>query len=129
MTEKVRVSQEVADALVYLEQAGYDFTAAMEIQISAGWEDYEDENVLPLNNITAEAFAIALLIGYEVELTPYEIIKKEYIKTQAELEAQEVIQGKKKNDIATAQRKSFLEGIEFALNTLDIILKGVNDND
>lgn len=118
MTEKVNVSQEVADALVYLEQAGYDFTAAMEIQISAGWEDYEDENVLPLNNITAEAFAIALINGYEVEMTPHEVIATEHIASQ-----QAWVNNKHFHS------KGFAEGIEFTLDTLGIKIKGVNDGE
>lgn len=111
MTEKLKVSREVADAIECVKRECYGFDNAMNIHIKNGWTS---EEKMPLSQITAEQLATALIVGYEVETTPHEVIAKEYIELLTD---------------TSYYGDGFADGIEFTLNTLGITVKGVNDND
>lgn len=125
MTEKIKVSREVADAIEYAKREGYDYETIMKIQIKNGWERKE---TAPLLKLTLRQLATALIDGYKVELTPHEIIANEYRRT-----VKEAVDGQagrfKLTELGIEKRKSFVEGIEYTLNTLKITIKGVNDHD
>ena len=115
MTEKLKVSREVADGIEYVKREGYDYTAIMKIQINNGWERKE---TMPLLELSLEQLATALIVGYEVEKTTHEVIAAEYVTSQQEWFYN-----------MHFHSKGFAEGIEFTLNTLGITIKGVNDNE
>lgn len=115
MTEKLKVSREVADAIERV-KINFSFEEIIASQIKKNlkgapkWTGY----FKPLNNLSAEQLATALINGYEVEITPHEVIAKEYIGLLAD---------------TSYYGDGFADGIEFTLNTLGIKVKGVNDND
>lgn len=75
MTEKVKVSKEVAEAIEFLKKEfDYNFEAFMKVSLNDGW--HINKNCTPLNKISVEDLAKILINGYEVELTPEEKIKK-----------------------------------------------------
>ena len=76
MTEKLKVSREVADAIEYLGKVGCDFEEAMELHVSTGWSNFSDERVIALDGLTSRELATALIVCYEVEMTPHEMIAK-----------------------------------------------------
>ena len=128
MTEKLKVSREVADAIEYLGKVGCDFEEAMESHVSTGWSNFSDERVIALNGLTSKELATALIVGYEVRMTPHEVIANEHRRT-----VKEAVDGRagrfELTELGIEKRKSFVEGIEFILDTLNIKIKGVNDND
>lgn len=117
MAEKIKVSQEAADAIEYVREH-YTVNEVLETQgdENSSWE----EKAEVLNYLSCEQLAIALLIGYEVELTSHEFVEMEY---RERLKA-----ARKSNDIAYQwYSEGFVQGIEFVLRRLDIVIKGVND--
>ena len=119
MTEKLKVSREVADAIECVKRECYGFNATMNIHIKNGWTS---EEKMPLSQLTAEQLATALIVGYEVEKTPHEkiavIYKHHYPKSR--------------DGSGSTQKyfsKGYVKGIKFTLEKLGITVKGVNDND
>ena len=109
MTEKLKVSRAIADAMEKLS----DLDASqilMAHSIEGGWP----QKTNALNELSMEQLATALIVGYEVEMTPHEEIAKGY------------------NEYFIGEDKyceGYADGIEFTLNILGITVKGVNDND
>jgi hypothetical protein len=115
MTEKVKVSREVAEAIEYLlnhEHYGYTKEklllthAEMERFPKRTWADNS-----ALNNVELLDLAAMIVNGYEVEQTPEEIIKEKY----EELFDYEPID------------RACKDSFRFILDTLGIKIKGVND--
>ena len=119
MTEKLKVSREVADAIDSFRSEFGDETLLC--RHAQGWEDHEPLCKLPMVDL-----ATALIVGYEVRMTPHEVIANEHRRT-----VKEAIDGRagrfELTELGIEKRKSFVEGIEFILDTLNIKIKGVND--
>lgn len=113
MTEKLKVSCEVADVLDSLNRKDLSTDTWIRMHSEGEWVSVKNK---PLNALSLEEFATALIVGYEVEMTPHEVIATEYIASR-----QDWVNHRYFN------RKGFAEGIEFTLNTLGITVKGVND--
>lgn len=73
MSEKVKVSREVADALKCVLSNG-DFDSCIFHHMNGWTGDLRK----PLNQLTTEEFARCFLIGYETELTPEEKWTQKY---------------------------------------------------
>ncbi|MFD2868503.1 hypothetical protein ACFSY7_08325 [Kurthia populi] len=117
MTEKLKVSREVADAIEYLGKVGCAFEEAMESHVSTGWSNFSDERVIALGGLTSKELATALIVGYEVEMTPHERIMKAY----------NAAKRTKNGSFASCYHSGVMAGITTALDTLGIKIKGVND--
>lgn len=115
MTEKLKVSREVADGIEYVKTLNSieDILANHSIDDDAWVREAKVVNDLSLTEL-----ATALIVGYEVEMTPHEVIAAEYVTSQ-----QDWVNN------AHIHSKGFVEGIEFTLNTLGMTVKGVNDNE
>lgn len=116
MTEKLKVSREVANGLEVIKKL-YSIDNILKTQAKAdegawiGTAEY-------VNDLSLSDLATALIVGYEVEMTPHEVIAAEYVTSQ-----QDWVNN------AHIHSKDFVEGIEFTLNTLGMTVKGVNDNE
>lgn len=122
MTEKLKVSREVADAIECVKRECYGFDNAMNIHIKNGWTS---EEKMPLSQITAEQLATALIVGYEVEMTPHEYVTKHY--NIAKRNKKESLE---KGDIESAMlNRGVMVGIKRTLRAFQITVEGVNDND
>ena len=120
----MKVSREVADAIERI-KAKFDFeeiiasyVRAKDIDTNYEWGGCHK----PLNTLEIEELATALLVGYEVEMTPYEIIKADYGKALNP-------RINTPNDYKERFFDGYMSGVEDTLNTLGITIKGVNDND
>ena len=131
MVEKLKVSHEVADAIerhLTRNTKNYNLSleSAMEDLIvrhpNVDWEDYLDGEFKELENIPTYDLMQALVLGYEVEMTPHEVIAEDY---------KEVLS--KRNATFDSCKERFFDGymlgIETTLENLKITVKGVNDND
>ena len=120
MTEKLKVSREVADAIEAARKSMSDEALltyhAEEIVTSESF--WVAKEIAALNQLSPYQLATALLVGYEVEMTSHEAIATEYIASQQDWVNDNCLHS-----------KGFVEGIEFTLNTLGITVKGVNDDD
>lgn len=81
MTEKIKVSREVAEAIEYLlNHKDYGYTKETLLVSHAVMEKYEKrswaEEVKSLNNVDLLVLAEILVNDYEVELTPHEKVRK-----------------------------------------------------
>lgn len=115
MAEKLKVSREVAEVLENLNRKELNTSTWLEMHSHKKWESAEKA---PLNTLSLEEFATALIVGYEVEMTPHERIAAEYIASQKDW----VNNGH-------LHSKGFAEGIKFTLNAQNIKVEGVNDHD
>lgn len=119
MTEKLKVSREVADAIEAARKSMSDealltYHAEGIVTSESFWAAKE---IAALNQLSPYQLATALIVGYEVELTPHEVIASEYVTRQ-----QDWINN------MHLHSKGFVEGIEFTLNTLGITVEGVKQN-
>ena len=122
MTEKLKVSREVADAIECVKRECYGFDNAMNIHIKNGWTS---EEKMPLSQITAEQLATALIVGYEIEMTPHEYVTKHY--NIAKRNRKESLE---KGDRESAMlNRGVMVGIKRTLRALKVTVEGVNDND
>lgn len=123
MTEKLKVSREVADAIEYIKTLNSieDILANHSID-----DDVWVHEAKVVNDLSLTELATALIVGYEVRMTPHEVIANEHRRT-----VKEAIDGRagrfELTELGIEKRKSFVEGIEFILDTLNIKIKGVND--
>lgn len=117
MTEKLKVSREVADAIEKLSRNDVSTDRWLKMHSNGEWGSAEKR---PLNTLSLEEFARALIVGYEAELTPHEIIKADY---------ENVLNHRKTthNDYKERFFDGYLVGVEDTLATLGITIKGVND--
>lgn len=120
MTEKLKVSREVADAI---EKLNSNFNQIMKIHSS--FEKWGDGAKQVLNSLTTKELAIALIVGYEVEMTPHEVIAKKY---RGAKHGREIALEAGENDTALFNR-GVMAGIKHTLRTLEITVEGVNDHD
>ena len=121
MVEKMKVSQEVADSIEYIKEKNYGFNGAMSLHASDGWAF---EETCSLSKLSMEQLATALIVGYEVEMTPHQKIAKKYADAE-----QERLAGMDAEDTCLIYKNLGIEmGIEFTLNALKEIVEGVNDN-
>lgn len=120
MVEKLKVSREVADAIEYIKTLNSieDILANHSIGDDAWVREAKVVNDLSLTEL-----ATALIVGYEVEMTPHEEIAKEYANAKAEESLGYVL----KDELLAFRNLGVVKGIEFTLNTLGITVKGVND--
>lgn len=114
--EKVKVSKEVAEAIEWYEKE-------CEKNGVMRWEDeliychshvndeWLNERVKPLAKLSSFELASILVLGYEIELTPEEMILKEY---------------NCRFDALDKNERWFCDGVLFVLKTLNIEIKGVN---
>ena len=120
MTEKLKVSRAIADAIETLGSdrnvTGHSVNAQLHLHAECAWETTERT---PLNELSLEELATALIVGYEVEMTSHEVIEKQF----SDCLGSEGLSEERLYD------DGFADGIEFTLNTLGITVKGVNDND
>lgn len=121
MVEKLKVSQEVADSIEYIKEKNYGFNGAMSLHASDGWAF---EETCSLSKLSMEQLATALIVGYEVAMTPYEEIAKEYKNAEQEKDACFDVSDKN----LAYENQGIMSGIKFTLNTLGITIEGVNDN-
>ena len=121
MTEKLKVSREVADSLAYLKEVECSFEDAIDACNGTGWNNFNDERVSALSSLTTKELATALIVGYEVEMTPHEIIKADYEKA---------LNRRKTNHSNYKEWFShgYLVAVEDTLATLGITIEGVNDD-
>ena len=119
MVEKMKVSQEIADAIEYIKERNYGFNGAMSLHASDGWAF---EETCPLSNLSLEQLATVLINGYEVATTPHEEIEAIY----------KYHYPKYRDDENSPQKhfsKGYVKGVKMTLEKLGITIKGVNDND
>ena len=119
MTEKLKVSREVADVLDRLSREDISTNAWIKMHSAGGWVSAKSK---PLNTLSLEEFARALIVGYEVEKTPGEIIKAEYQKAADERKNSE-------DDYRRQYLGGYQYGVQETLRVLELIVEGVNDND
>lgn len=122
MTEKLKVSREVANAIEYIGKVECDFEEVMELHVSKEWINFSDERVIALCGLTSRELATALIVGYEVEKTPAEIIKAEYQKAADERK-------KSEDDYRIQYLGGYQYGVQETLRVLELIVEGVNDNE
>lgn len=111
----ITLSKQAAEAVEYVKREGYDYATIMKIQITNGWDRKE---TTPLNELSLKQLSTALIVGYEIEKTPHEVITLKYNTSQ--------------DDYVYNQcpySKGVADGIEFTINTLGVKIKGVNDNE
>lgn len=122
MTEKVKVSRGVAEAIEYLlNHKHYGYTKEKLLASHAAMEKYSKRNwaegARPLNNISLLVLAKILISGYEVEDSPEDILLKEYKSMNGACTPKTEF-GKS----AIERRKGFLT----ALDILGVKIEGVN---
>lgn len=119
MTEKLKVSREVAEAIESNLNLISKEKLLKEHAKPCEWitEKYES-----LNDVTLWEMAKILINGYEVEMTPGEIIKAEYQKAAAEIK-------KSEDDCRIQYLAGYQYGVQETLRVLETIVEGVNDND
>ena len=127
MTEKLKVSREVADAIEKTVTEGSDFRTVIERHI--GVLDCENVDYAlgyePLETLSVEQLATALIVGYEVEMTPREYVTKHY--NIAKRNKKESLE---KGDIEPAMlNRGVMVGIKRTLRAFQITVEGVNDYD
>lgn len=110
MTEKVKVSREVAEAIEFLKKEfDYNFEAFMKVSLNDGW--HINKNCTALNKISVEDLAKILINGYEVEQTPEEKVEEYY---------------KKLLNSDDTQCKNMALAVSHSLSLLKKRIKGVN---
>lgn len=117
MTEKLKVSREVADAIEYIKTLNSieDILANHSID-----DDVWVREAKVVNDLSLTELATALIVGYEVRMTPHEVIKADY---ENALKHRNTTH----NDYKERFFDGYLEGVENTLAALNIKIKGVND--
>lgn len=127
MAEKVKVSREVAEALVFLQNNGEstsDIILEFADRESARHELYVDENFNKAYKLIFNYFEViadlasALIKGYETEETPEEKVTNMYWKKRELCNTSKAIKW---------EHDAYANGIMFTLETLGIKIKGLND--
>lgn len=120
MTEKLKVSREVADVLDSLNRKDISTDAWLKMHLEGEWVSAKK----PLNTLSLEEFATALIVGYEVEMTPREYVTKHY--NIAKRNKKESLE---KGDIESAMlNRGVMAGIKRTLRAFQITVEGVNDD-
>lgn len=118
MTEKLKVSREVADVIDSLNRKDLSTDTWIRMHSEGEWVSVKNK---PLNTLSLEEFARALIVGYEVEMTPAEIINSKYQKAADERKESE-------DDYRIQYLGGYQYGVQETLRVLEIIVEGVNDD-
>lgn len=128
MTEKLKVSREVADAIEAARKSMSDealltYHAEGIVTSESFWVAKE---IAALNQLSPYQLATALLVGYEAEMTPHEYVTKHY--NIAKRNRKESLE---KGDRESAMlNRGVMVGIKRTLRAFQITVEGVNnDND
>jgi len=118
--EKVKVTKEVADALC----DRLKWITPWEIVGTSarnGWDERGRNNCGCLNarNLHLDTLIKALYVGYEIEETPQESIKRKVEKSRTTIDEYAAL------DVQIWHR-GYIEGIRYTLDTLGIEIEGVN---
>ncbi|MER1998395.1 MAG: hypothetical protein ABS882_01365 [Lysinibacillus sp.] len=124
MAEKVKVSREVAKAIDFvINVAEIQFKDVMGIMLEGGFSRPENKKAFPLNNLPLKQIAAILINGYEIEETPEEKLLGIYNLTWHEYNRITNFQEKHGGEF----ENGFAKGIEKAIETLGIKIKGINE--
>jgi len=118
MVKKIKVSKEVAKAIEYVKREGYDFNTILRVHINRGWHTTFSTPLL--HELSSEQLATALIVGYEVEMTPHEQIATIYNHHYSKFHHVE-------HKAEKYFSKGYVKGIRFTLEKLGITIEGVND--
>lgn len=119
MTEKLKVSREVANGLELIKKL-YSIENILKTHAKAddgAWIG----TAANVNDLSLSDLATALIVGYKVEMTPGEIIKAEYQKAADE-------RNKSEDDYRIQYLGGYQYGVQETLRVLELIVEGVNDN-
>lgn len=109
--EKIIIKKEQDNAILYLrKELGYSFEDFMRVQLSGGWANTVEAT--PLNELSAETLACALLEGYTIEQEPEEMLYDYYSYHKS----------MSKDDY----HLGVVEGINNTLDCFNIEIKGIN---
>lgn len=114
---KIKVSRKVADALDYLlasELYRENRSHILKVQARSGPAWHTNTPAECLNGVDIMTIAEALVNGYEADMTPEEKLADKYSSIR---------------HYESAKTKGFIEGIEYAIDTLGLKIKGINDHD
>lgn len=122
MSEKVNVSQGVANAIEAfktMQKEKFNITDLDKLfDIATDWwlreEFHEFADLHVIHELKFIDFCNALYYGYEVVLTPLELVEKEYKICKA-------------NGVNDSYNRGRYSGIMYTLNMLDIKIKGINE--
>ena len=114
MTNKIKLTKEQSNGLEVIKKL-YSIDNILKTHAKAD-EGAWTGNAEDVNDLSLSDLATALINGYEVEMTPHEVIAVKYNTSQDDYVYNQC-----------PHSKGFAEGIEFTLNTLGITTKGVND--
>lgn len=114
MTEKLKVNHDIANALNHM-PVELSTSEILKLHADNPYDWYNE--LKPLMDLKLEELATALIIGYEVELTPHEVIERRFYDC---LGCEGLGEDRLYDD-------GFADGIKFTLNTLGITIEGVND--
>lgn len=117
MTEKLKISREVADVLDSLNRKDLSTDTWIRMHSEGEWVSAKNK---PLNTLSLEEFATALIVGYEVEMTPHECIAKEYAIAKKAYATDE-------KGAPALFNRGVMVGIKRTLKAFQITVKGVND--
>lgn len=123
MTQKMKVSREVAVAIEAARKSRSDealLTYHAEV-ILTGESFFAEKEIATLNQLSSYQLATILIVGYEVEMTPAEIINSKYQKAADERK-------KSEDDYRIQYLGGYQYGVQETLRVLEIIVEGVNDD-
>lgn len=132
MTEKIKVSKEVAEAIekyihYWTKEIGKTKEEVKALLVGThnelkykGWDAYRDGSYKAMEGISTFDLMQVLVNGYEVEMTPHEIIKADYEKA---------LNHRKTTHNNNEERfmDGYLVGVRDALTTLGITIEGINN--
>jgi hypothetical protein len=125
MSEKVKLTQQQADALEKMFELGINTKSRiieLHVKLPDGWKDH----CTPLNDMDLDDLITAIYIGYEVEQTPEDKVRKTFEYALEQIEKHDFGHGDNQN---AEHWKSLKSGIIFTLESLNIKIKGVNDHE
>lgn len=139
MTEKIKVSKEVAEAIekyihYWTKEIGKTKEEVKALLVGThnelkykGWDAYRDGSYKAMEGISTFDLMQVLVNGYEVEMTPHEQLINSYTKTKNK---KDVLQASPDtpSKVATINGyRNYMEGIRFTLDVLGITIKGINN--
>ena len=117
MTEKLKVNHDIANALNHM-PVELSTSEILKIHADNPYDWYNE--LKPLMDLKLEELATALIVGYEVELTPHEQIATIYNHHYSKFHHVE-------HKAEKYFSKGYVKGIRFTLEKLGITIEGVND--
>lgn len=119
MTEKIKLTKEQSNGLEVIKKL-YSIDNILKTHAKADKGAWIG-TAANVNDLSLSDLATALIVGYEVEMTPGEIIKAEYQKATDERK-------KSEDDYRIQYLGGYQYGVQETLRVLEIIVEGVNDN-